>query len=130
MAQINPTVVIISTDKLDPDHDAEDEYREWTEHVFSTREHGTIWVRMRDDGSVAKSTGTARCSALRQEERGIVRARNLPTIRTLSVSDGVAWPTELGLRHGKRQLRVGAARSHRHSDLIPSYGTWVLHDVS
>jgi len=51
MALINPAVVIISTDKLDPSVDAEDDYKTWTEHVYSTREHGTIWVRMYDDGS-------------------------------------------------------------------------------
>lgn len=51
MALINPAVVIISTDKLDPGIDAEDDYKKWTEHVYSTREHGTIWVRMYDDGS-------------------------------------------------------------------------------
>jgi competence protein ComEC len=50
MEAIDPSVVIISTDKLDPDHDAEDEYRKWTKHVYSTRKHGTIWVRMHDDG--------------------------------------------------------------------------------
>jgi competence protein ComEC len=51
MEAISPAVVIISTDKLDPDHDAEDEYKKTTEHVYSTRKHGTIWVRMFDDGS-------------------------------------------------------------------------------
>jgi competence protein ComEC len=51
MAHIQPNVVIISTDQLDPDHDAEDDYRKWTEHVYSTRVHGTLWVRMYDDGS-------------------------------------------------------------------------------
>jgi hypothetical protein len=51
MAAINPTVVIISTDKLDPDHDAEDEYRKWTPYVYSTRTLGTLWVRMHNGGS-------------------------------------------------------------------------------
>jgi competence protein ComEC len=51
MAAIDPTVVIISTDKLDPDHDAESEYRKWTPHVYSTRKLGTLWVRMYDNGA-------------------------------------------------------------------------------
>jgi competence protein ComEC len=51
MADIAPAVVIISTDKLDRAHDAEDLYRKWTKYVYSTRRHGTIWVRMYDDGS-------------------------------------------------------------------------------
>lgn len=50
MEAINPSVVVISTDKLDPAHDAEDDYRRWTKHVYSTRELGTLWVRMSDDG--------------------------------------------------------------------------------
>jgi competence protein ComEC len=51
MAAIDPTVVIISTDKLDPDHDAEAEYRKWTPYVYSTRKLGTLWVRMYDSGA-------------------------------------------------------------------------------
>lgn len=51
MAAINPTVVVISAGKLDPDHDAEDEYRKWTPYVYSTRTLGTLWVRMHDGGS-------------------------------------------------------------------------------
>jgi competence protein ComEC len=51
MEAINPTVVILSTDKLDPAHDAEAEYREWTRYVYSTREWGTLWVRMYDTGA-------------------------------------------------------------------------------
>ena len=50
MESIKPSIVIVSTDKLDPEHDAEDEYRACTEHVYSTRTHGTMWVRMYDDG--------------------------------------------------------------------------------
>jgi hypothetical protein len=50
MGYINPSVVIISTDKLDPAQDAEAEYRRWTEHVYSTRREGTLWVRMHDHG--------------------------------------------------------------------------------
>ena len=51
MDAIDPSVVLISTDKLDPAHDAEDEYKKWTSHVYSTRTEGTIWVRMYDTGS-------------------------------------------------------------------------------
>lgn len=51
MAAIRPTVVIISTDKLDTAHDAEAEYRRWTRYVYSTRKVGTLWTRMHDDGS-------------------------------------------------------------------------------
>ena len=51
MAEIQPAVVIISTDKLDPAHDAESLYRKWTKYVYSTRRNGTLWVRMYDDGS-------------------------------------------------------------------------------
>lgn len=51
LAAIDPAVVIISTDTLDPDHDAENDYRRWTENVYSTRDHGTIWVRMYDNGA-------------------------------------------------------------------------------
>jgi beta-lactamase superfamily II metal-dependent hydrolase len=51
LEEINPSVVIISTDRLDPAHDAEKEYRKWTKHVYSTRKEGTMWVRMHDDGS-------------------------------------------------------------------------------
>jgi hypothetical protein len=43
-------VVIISTDTLDPAVDAEDDYRRWTQYVYSTRRHGTVWVRMNDNG--------------------------------------------------------------------------------
>jgi len=50
MRAISPTVVIISTDKLDPAHDAEDDYRKWTAEVYSTRKDGTLWARMYDDG--------------------------------------------------------------------------------
>ena len=51
MNAIRPSVVIISTDKLDPAHDAESDYRNWTKYVYSTRNEGTLWVRMNDDGS-------------------------------------------------------------------------------
>ena len=51
LAAINPTVVIISTDKLDPAHDAEADYRRWTKHVYSTRKRGTLRVRMYDNGA-------------------------------------------------------------------------------
>jgi competence protein ComEC len=50
MQAIAPAVVIISTAKLDPGVDAEDDYRSWTPNVYSTREDGTIWVRMYDNG--------------------------------------------------------------------------------
>ncbi len=51
MRAIDPTVVIISTDKLDPAHDAEPEYRKWTPQVYSTRKLGALWVRMYDNGA-------------------------------------------------------------------------------
>jgi competence protein ComEC len=51
MQAIDPTVVIISTDKLDPAHDAEADYRRWTPSVYSTRKLGTLWVRMYDNGA-------------------------------------------------------------------------------
>lgn len=51
MKAIKPSVVIISTDKLDPAHDAESDYRKSTEYVYSTRKEGTLWVRMNEDGS-------------------------------------------------------------------------------
>jgi competence protein ComEC len=72
LAAIAPTVVIVSTDELDPAHDAEDDYRKWTEHVYSTRDHGTIWVRMYDSGAFdifsfeAKLEGFVRTNAARQ----------------------------------------------------------------
>jgi beta-lactamase superfamily II metal-dependent hydrolase len=50
---IDPTIVIISTDRLDPAHDAEDDYRRYTHYVYSTRDLGSMWVRMHDDGSFA-----------------------------------------------------------------------------
>jgi len=50
MEYINPSVVIISTDQLDPAHDAEAEYRKWTKYVYSTRREGNLWVRMHDGG--------------------------------------------------------------------------------
>jgi beta-lactamase superfamily II metal-dependent hydrolase len=51
MDAIRPAVVIISTSALDPAVDAEDEYRKWTDHVYSTRAYGTIIARMYDDGT-------------------------------------------------------------------------------
>jgi len=51
MKAISPAVVIISTDELDPEHDAEPDYRKWTKYVYSTRKLGTLWVRMYDDGA-------------------------------------------------------------------------------
>lgn len=49
---INPTAVIISTAKLDPGLNAEDDYKTYTGgEVYSTRVHGTIWARMYDNGS-------------------------------------------------------------------------------
>ncbi|MHB1834896.1 MAG: hypothetical protein ACYCXW_08015 [Solirubrobacteraceae bacterium] len=50
MRAIEAAVVIISTAKLDPGIDAEDDYRRWTPNIYSTREDGTIWVRMYDGG--------------------------------------------------------------------------------
>jgi beta-lactamase superfamily II metal-dependent hydrolase len=51
MDLIKPEVVIISSDEIPDKEDAINEYRKRA-RVFSTREHGTITVRMWDDGDV------------------------------------------------------------------------------
>jgi competence protein ComEC len=48
---IEPDVVIISSDELPAKDDASDKYKKRA-HVFSTRDHGTLTVRMHDGGDV------------------------------------------------------------------------------
>jgi beta-lactamase superfamily II metal-dependent hydrolase len=51
LERIRPQIVIISSDEIPAEHDAIDRYRELAT-VFSTREHGTITVRMHDGGII------------------------------------------------------------------------------
>lgn len=48
---IRPQIVIISSDKIPEEHDAIDKYRQRAT-VYSTREHGTLTVRMHDGGLI------------------------------------------------------------------------------
>jgi beta-lactamase superfamily II metal-dependent hydrolase len=50
LAVINPEIVIISSDEIPAEHDAIDKYKKQAT-VFSTREHGTLTIRMHDGGS-------------------------------------------------------------------------------
>jgi competence protein ComEC len=52
MNSIRPEVVIASTAKLLPKDDGLPLYRKHTSDVFSTREHGTLTIRMFDDGDL------------------------------------------------------------------------------
>jgi beta-lactamase superfamily II metal-dependent hydrolase len=60
MALIRPEVVIVSTAKLPPAHDGVPLYRRHTDRVYSTRDHGTISIRMYDGGQIdiAAADGT------------------------------------------------------------------------
>jgi competence protein ComEC len=51
LALINPEVVIISSDDIPAEHDAIEKYRKQAT-VFSTREDGTLTVRMHDGGKL------------------------------------------------------------------------------
>lgn len=59
MALIRPEVVIISTAKLPPEHDALADYERHAQHVFSTRLDGDIAMTLHDDGAlvIADSDG-------------------------------------------------------------------------
>jgi len=52
MALMRPEIVIVSTARLPPEHDGISFYRKHTDKVFSTREHGTISIRMHDGGRI------------------------------------------------------------------------------
>jgi competence protein ComEC len=52
MRLIRPEVIIVSTAKLPPEHDGIPLYRKHTDRVFSTRDHGTISIRMHDGGRI------------------------------------------------------------------------------
>jgi competence protein ComEC len=52
MDLISPEVVIISTASLPKKDDATELYRARGARVYSTREHGTITVRMHDNGDI------------------------------------------------------------------------------
>jgi competence protein ComEC len=54
MTQMGPRAVIISSDRLPREYDATEQYRNATSgNVFSTRQHGTIQIRIWDDGELA-----------------------------------------------------------------------------
>lgn len=50
---IRPEVVVVSTGKLPPEHDALPMYKQRCDHVFSTRTHGDLLVRMGDGGRIS-----------------------------------------------------------------------------
>lgn len=49
---IDPSAVIVSTAKLEPKDDAIPDYRRVVGNVFSTREHGSLLIRMDDYGAL------------------------------------------------------------------------------
>jgi beta-lactamase superfamily II metal-dependent hydrolase len=52
MALIKPEVVIVSTAKLPPEHDALADYERHAKRVFSTRTDGDIGMTLYDDGTL------------------------------------------------------------------------------
>jgi competence protein ComEC len=52
MALIKPEVVIVSTAKLPPEHDALSDYERHAKYVFSTRSDGDIGLTLFDDGAL------------------------------------------------------------------------------
>lgn len=50
MARIRPEIVLVSTAKLPPEHDAVPQYRQHSDYVFSTRTAGSITIDMHDNG--------------------------------------------------------------------------------
>lgn len=50
MARISPEIVLVSTAKLPPEHDAVPQYRQHSDYVFSTRTAGSITIDMQDNG--------------------------------------------------------------------------------
>jgi competence protein ComEC len=54
MTGMGPQAVVVSSDKLPLEHDAAQQYRNAANgNVFSTRDHGTIQIRLWDDGELS-----------------------------------------------------------------------------
>jgi competence protein ComEC len=57
MALVKPEVVIVSTAKLPPEHDALSDYERHAKRVFSTRSDGDIGMTLYDDGALEITDG-------------------------------------------------------------------------